>query len=171
MTLRLVLIDDHASILDILQTLLRGADDVTVVAQCEPGGGEWSSEALATILDRQTDAILLDLRAPVMERLAALREMNEPLNPRIVLLTGNLVAEAATSERSRPTLPHGAAHLTARELDIVRAVASGLRNKVIAAKLRVTEGTVKVHLHNIYTKLGLDSRLSLVVYCKEHGLA
>jgi DNA-binding NarL/FixJ family response regulator len=170
MTLRLMLVD-HASILDILQTLLRGADDVMVVAQCEPGGGEWGSEALATILDRQADAILLDLRAPVMERLAALREMDGQLNPRIVILTGNLVAASATIERIRPSMPHGAAHLTARELDIVRAVASGLRNKVIAAKLRVTEGTVKVHLHNIYKKLGLDSRLSLVVYWKEHGLA
>ena len=165
MTLRLMLVDDHASILDILQTLLRGADDVTVVAQCEPG------EALTTILDRQTDDILLDLRAPVMERLAALREMDGQLNPRIVILTGSLVAASATIERIRPSMPHGAAHLTARELDIVRAVASGLRNKVIAAKLRVTEGTVKVHLHNIYKKLSLDSRLSLVVYWKEHGVA
>jgi DNA-binding NarL/FixJ family response regulator len=104
-------------------------------------------------------------------RLAALREMDGQLNPRIVILTGNLVAASATIERIRPSMPHGAAHLTARELDIVRAVASGLRNKVIAAKLRVTEGTVKVHLHNIYKKLGLDSRLSLVVYWKEHGLA
>jgi len=171
MTLRLMLVDDHASILDILQTLLRGADDITVVAQCEPGGGEWDSEALATILDRQTDAILLDLRAPVMERLAALRAMDGQPNPRIVILTGNLVTASAPFESIRPSMQRGATHLTARELDIVRAVASGLRNKVIAAKLRVTEGTVKVHLHNIYKKLGLDSRLALMVYCKEHGLA
>ena len=47
MTLRLMLVDDHASILDILQTLLRGADDVTVVAQCEPGGGEWRNANVA----------------------------------------------------------------------------------------------------------------------------
>ncbi|HMH54119.1 MAG TPA: response regulator transcription factor [Candidatus Acidoferrum sp.] len=63
------------------------------------------------------------------------------------------------------------AGLTARELDVVRAVASGLRNRAIAQKLRVTEGTVKVHLHNIYKKLGLDSRLALVIYTKENGLA
>jgi len=129
------------------------------------------SEALATILDRQTDAILLDLRAPVMERLAALRAMDGQPKPRIVILTGNLVAAPAPFESIRPNMQRGATHLTARELDIVRAVASGLRNKVIAAKFRVTEGTVKVHLHNIYKKLGLDSRLTLMVYCKEHGLA
>jgi DNA-binding NarL/FixJ family response regulator len=55
-------------------------------------------------------------------------------------------------------------------LDIARAIASGLRNRAIAEKLRVTEGTVKVHLHNIYKKLGLDSRLALMIYMKEHGL-
>ena len=48
-----VLVDDHASILDSLQTLLQGADDVTAVAWFELSNGEWSSEALATILDRQ----------------------------------------------------------------------------------------------------------------------
>jgi len=61
--------------------------------------------------------------------------------------------------------------LTARELDIVRAIAVGLRNRAIADKLRVTEGTVKVHLHNIYRKLGLRSRLALMIYTREHGLA
>jgi DNA-binding NarL/FixJ family response regulator len=60
--------------------------------------------------------------------------------------------------------------LTARELEIVRAIADGLRNRAIAEKLRVTEGTVKVHLHNIYRKLGLGSRLALMIYTKEHGL-
>ena len=206
MTLRVMLVDDHVSILDILQTLRRGADDVTVVARCEPGGGEWSSKALATILDGQTDAILLDLRVPVMDRLAVLRAIAGQLNGRVVIVAGNVDESAilesirlnarnalveATVPRQLPSVDTGTAprdtertrglptpeiwtnsttNLTARELEIVRAVASGLRNKGIAEKLRVTEGTVKVHLHNIYKKLGLDSRLSLMVYSKEHGL-
>ena len=77
-------------------------------------------------------------------------------------------------ERGKAESGDGAATsagLTARELDVVRAIASGLRNRAIAQKLRVTEGTVKVHLHNIYKKLGLDSRLALVIYTKENGLA
>jgi DNA-binding NarL/FixJ family response regulator len=60
--------------------------------------------------------------------------------------------------------------LTQRELEIVRAVASGLRNKAIAKKLHVTEGTVKVHLHNIYEKLNVKSRVELVNLVREKSL-
>jgi DNA-binding NarL/FixJ family response regulator len=61
--------------------------------------------------------------------------------------------------------------LTPRELDLVRMVAQGLRNKQIAERLFITEGTVKVHLHNIYDKLGLDGRLALLRYAEDRGLA
>ncbi|HLE85867.1 MAG TPA: response regulator transcription factor [Thermoanaerobaculia bacterium] len=57
-------------------------------------------------------------------------------------------------------LAEAARHLTPRELEIVRMVASGLRNRAIADRLYITEGTVKVHLHNIYEKLGVDGRWS-----------
>jgi DNA-binding NarL/FixJ family response regulator len=60
--------------------------------------------------------------------------------------------------------------LTPRELDIVRMIAQGLRNRVIAERLSITEGTVKVHLHNIYEKLGVDGRLELVLTVQERGL-
>jgi DNA-binding NarL/FixJ family response regulator len=60
--------------------------------------------------------------------------------------------------------------LTPRELDIVRMIAQGLRNKVIAERLSISEGTVKVHLHNIYEKLGVDGRLELVLTVQEKGL-
>jgi DNA-binding NarL/FixJ family response regulator len=64
-----------------------------------------------------------------------------------------------------------AGYLTRREIEIVQLVAAGLRNKDIARRLTVTEGTVKVHLHNIYTKLGVDGRMELLMYAREHGLA
>jgi DNA-binding NarL/FixJ family response regulator len=48
--------------------------------------------------------------------------------------------------------------LTSRELEIVRLAASGLRNKEIANKLAICEGTVKIHLHNIISKLGAHNR-------------
>ena len=60
--------------------------------------------------------------------------------------------------------------LTDREIEITRAVAGGLRNKVIADTLHISEGTVKVHLHNIYEKLELDGRHALASYAREHGL-
>jgi DNA-binding NarL/FixJ family response regulator len=60
--------------------------------------------------------------------------------------------------------------LTPRELQIAGAVASGLRNKEIADKLGIAEGTVKIHLHVIYEKLKIDGRLALVLRMKEKAM-
>ncbi len=57
--------------------------------------------------------------------------------------------------------------LTPREIEIVKQVAQGLRNLEIAKRLFITEGTVKIHLHNIYQKLNLDSRTKLTRYAQE----
>ena len=61
--------------------------------------------------------------------------------------------------------------LTGRELEITRMVASGMRNKEIAARLSITEGTVKFHLHSIYAKLQIDGRYALIGYARDHGIA
>lgn len=53
--------------------------------------------------------------------------------------------------------------LTEREKEIVGHIRAGLRNKVIAEKCGLTEGTVKVHLHSIFQKLGVKSRAELIV--------
>lgn len=53
--------------------------------------------------------------------------------------------------------------LSARERSIVALVQRGMRNKEIAAELGLTEGTVKVHLHRIFEKLGVNSRTELIL--------
>ncbi len=60
--------------------------------------------------------------------------------------------------------------LTPREIEIVRMVAGGLRNKEIAEKLSISEGTVKMHLHNVYEKARVDGRLALTLYAQDKGL-
>jgi len=60
--------------------------------------------------------------------------------------------------------------LTPREAELVRLIAVGRRNKDVALALGITEGTVKIHLHRIYEKLGVDGRLALAVYARENGL-
>jgi DNA-binding NarL/FixJ family response regulator len=60
--------------------------------------------------------------------------------------------------------------LTDRETEIIRMVADGLRNKAIGDALGVSEGTVKVHVHNIFKKLHLQNRVELVRYAQEMGL-
>lgn len=63
-----------------------------------------------------------------------------------------------------------AVRLSVREREIVRLVASGLQNRGIADRLCISEGTVKVHVHNIYQKLGVSSRVELSNYARENGL-
>ena len=61
-----------------------------------------------------------------------------------------------------PGLLHGSAHrLTGREAEVAGLVSRGLRNKTIARQLRVSEGTVKMHLHHVFEKLHLASRAEL----------
>ena len=49
-------------------------------------------------------------------------------------------------------------------------VAAGLRNKEIALRLSISEGTVKSYLHAIYEKLDVHGRVELTLYAQEHGL-
>ncbi len=58
-------------------------------------------------------------------------------------------------------------NLTAREREVICFVSKGLQNKVIASKLGISEGTVKLHVHRIYAKLGLRNRVELTVYARE----
>lgn len=63
----------------------------------------------------------------------------------------------------RASAPSAMANLTLREREIAQLVARGLSNKQIAKLLRLSDGTVKVHLHNIYEKMDLPNRASLAV--------
>jgi len=60
--------------------------------------------------------------------------------------------------------------LTAREIEVLRLAASGLRNRAIGERLSISEGTVKTHLHSIYEKIHVRSRAELIIYCLEKGL-
>jgi two-component system NarL family response regulator len=60
--------------------------------------------------------------------------------------------------------------LTPREVEVLRLLAAGLRNKEIAARLFLSEKTVKVHLSHIYQRLGLDDRVEVALYAIRHGL-
>ena len=60
--------------------------------------------------------------------------------------------------------------LSERELEILRLTATGLSNKKLAETLILTVGTVKWHLNNIYSKLGVSSRTEAVARARELGL-
>ena len=68
------------------------------------------------------------------------------------------------------TRPHGDSDLTDRELEVLAAVARGERSKEIAARLGITERTVKAHLASIYNKFGVDSRAAAIAVASQRGL-
>jgi DNA-binding NarL/FixJ family response regulator len=72
------------------------------------------------------------------------------------------------------TSPAGAAPdipgLTAREIQVLRLVATGRTNRAIAQSLGISEKTVARHLSNIFTKLGLTTRAAATAYAYQRGL-
>ena len=86
-------------------------------------------------------------------------------------VTRRLIREFA---RIRPTAPTAGAHelatLTPRETEVLRLVAEGLSNQQIAARLVVTEETVKTHVSRVLHKLGLRDRTQAVIAAYESGL-
>jgi predicted ATPase/DNA-binding CsgD family transcriptional regulator len=75
------------------------------------------------------------------------------------------------SERATPAAPvRQSGPLTRRERQVAALVARGLTDRQIAESLVIAEGTVGVHLNNIFTKLDLHARAQVAVWAAEHGL-
>ena len=68
-------------------------------------------------------------------------------------------------ENNNPGSRHYSA-LSPREREVMDLAAKGLANKAIARQLKITEGTIKLHLHRIYQKLGVKSRFALAVVAR-----
>ena len=86
-------------------------------------------------------------------------------------VTRRLISEFARLRPHAATLPAGRlAALTPRETQVLKLVAEGLSNPEIAARLVVTEETVKTHVSRVLAKLGLRDRTQAVVAAYESGL-
>lgn len=71
--------------------------------------------------------------------------------------------------RTKKTETPTDATLTLREIDVIRALATGLSNAEIAKQLFISENTVKYHVHSALGKLGLSDRKQLASYARERG--
>jgi two-component system, NarL family, nitrate/nitrite response regulator NarL len=199
-SIRLVIADDHALFRGGLKSLLRRQRDMLVVGEAETAAAVMATVAQTNcdilLLDLQMErwalddirqlaaltkvvvltasesvenaivAMRLGARAVVQKRFAVqtLVEAIRAVAEGLVWMPPALQAEVASQWSS------SAKSLTSRETEIVRRVASGLRNAEIARRLAITEATVKTHLNNIFDKLGLRDRVELAVYALRHGL-
>jgi DNA-binding NarL/FixJ family response regulator len=114
--------------------------------------------------------LLKDLRPDQLyELLRSVMRGETPVSPAIA---GCLLAEirdGAATHRA-PPVSQVAAVITRRELEVLQLVADGLSNKEIGARLWITEGTVKNHVHNALEKLQLENRIQAAAYIVRQGL-
>jgi two-component system nitrate/nitrite response regulator NarL len=117
-------------------------------------------EDVVTALKRGADGYLLkdmepeDLLKALQQAAAGEMVLSEALTP---VLAASLRANRATSDRDVNLL-------TPRERDILKLIAQGLPNKMIARRLDITESTVKVHVKHLLKKMKLKSRVEAAVW-------
>lgn len=123
--------------------------------------------------DEVVEAVRLGVRGVVLKEMASdmlvkcLRTVHEGGTWLARDSVGRVLDRMTRRESARQ---EAGSSLTPRETDVVRLVAEGLRNREIAERLGIGEGTVKIHLHHAYEKLGVDSRLELAVRLRDKGL-
>jgi DNA-binding NarL/FixJ family response regulator len=207
-TIRVVLVDDERLVRSGLRMILESAGDIEVVGEAGDGG-----EAVEQVRLHRPGVVLMDIRMPGMDGLAATRELGAlPDPPRVIMLTtfeldeyvhtalengavgfllkdtpprdliqavrtvadGNamlgptvtrrLIAEfAARNSAAAVTARRRLEALTAREREVVTAVADGLSNAEIAKRLIMSEATVKAHVSRVLTKLDMTNRVQAAI--------
>jgi len=106
-------------------------------------------------------------RARLVEAIHVVHEGDALLSPSI---TRRLIEDFASRTEPRPAATALVEALTPREREVLLLVARGLSNGEIAARLVVTEATVKSHVGGVFAKLNLRDRAQAVVFAYEHGL-
>jgi DNA-binding NarL/FixJ family response regulator len=159
----------------VLDLAMPGHDGLWVMAQAAARGMTTHIVLLTAHIDEHKllEAVRLNVAGVVLKEMAPrlLVECVRKVHAGEKWLEKQSVARAMDRMvRRENELQRLTALLTPRELEIVRLAAEGLRNKEIAERLTITEGTVKIHLHNIYEKLGVTGRPQLIHYATREGL-
>jgi DNA-binding NarL/FixJ family response regulator len=134
--------------------LLAEQPTVRVIALTSFSGRQQVDDALAAgaigyLLKDSTPEVLFDA-------VRAAAAGHSPLDPRV----------AAALLPSRPATP--ASLLSARETEVLRLAAKGLANKQIGRNLGISEHTVKIHLGNVFRRIGVSDRVSAANWAGQH---
>ena len=152
-----------------------GADGLAILRALQSEKLPTKAVMLAAALeeDEIVEALRLGVRGVVLKELApqllveCIRKVHageQWLDKQLSNLALDALLRRETAGRTRSSI------LSPRETEIVRMVAGGLDNQELAQRLGVTEGTIKIHLHNIYKKLKVHSRLELVLHAQTNKL-
>ncbi len=203
--IRLLIADDHPVVRDGLSGMFSGDDGFEVVGEAANG-----AQAVTLAAALQPDVILMDLRMPEMDGVAAIAELARQKVPsRVLVLTtydtdsdvvraveagatgyllkdsprGELLKAVQAAARGEAALSPSVATrllgqvrapaqepLSQREFEVLELVARGGTNREAAAKLFISEATVKTHLLHIYAKLGVSDRAAAVSEAFQRGL-
>jgi two-component system nitrate/nitrite response regulator NarP len=146
--------------LDVLRTLRSKGDDRPVVLLTSRLNDELAREAVKL----SVNGIVIKSTAPrdLLVCLESVVQGRRWIDQEVM----QRVMEQAMSPNA-PRDPFDA--LSARERAVASLVQRGLRNKEVASELGLTEGTVKVHLHKVFDKLGIRGRTELILLAQERG--
>lgn len=166
----------HRPDLLILDIKMPGRDGLSVLQAIREEELPTETVVLTAALDddQLVDAVRLGVRGVVLKESAPRMIINAIREVRAggSYMEGRAVSRALQKlVRREDAAREAERQLTPRELEIVKLAASGARNRDIAERLSISEGTVKIHFHNVYEKLGIDSRVALAMWARDQGLA
>jgi len=212
--IRVVVVDDEPMVCAHLRTILGSAPDIEVVDEAHDGAA-----GVEAVVRSRPDVVLMDLRMPVMDGIAAIERIVKLANPPIVVVlttfdadqyvlralragaagflvkstppedliglvrvaaeghtvlspaaARRLIAASADTQPARERARKQVGSLTEREVEVLTGLGEGLSNAQIAARLFLSEATVKGYVSRMLDKLGLDNRTQAGLLAHDAGL-
>jgi DNA-binding NarL/FixJ family response regulator len=209
-----VVVDDEPMVCAHLRTILGSAPDIEVVAEAYDGAA-----GVEAVVRTRPDVVLMDLRMPVMDGIAAIERIVKLTDPPVVVVlttfdadqyvlralragasgflvkstppsdliglvrvaaeghtvlspaaARRLIAASADSQPARERASKLVRSLTEREVEVLAGLGEGLSNAQIAARLYLSEATVKGYVSRMLDKLGLDNRTQAGLLAHDAGI-